>query len=172
MDEFYLFTRALTASEVGKLYSVNTPSVPGDFNSDGLLTSVDIDTLSGQVRAGTNNAAYDLNADKKVDDADRQVWIVNLKKTYSGDANLDLRFDSSDFVEVFQKGKYETGSAAGWAEGDWSGDALFDSSDFVAAFQMGGYEKGPRAAVSAVPEPSSMVLALLGSLALLSRRRK
>jgi len=172
MDEFYLFTRALSAKEIGTLYNVNTPSVPGDFNADGLLTSVDIDALSGQVRAGTNNAAYDLNADTKVDDADRQVWIVNLKKTYSGDANLDLQFDSSDFVEVFQKGKYETGAAAGWAEGDWSGDALFDSSDFVAAFQMGGYEKGPRAAVAAVPEPSSLVLTLLGAMTLLGRRRK
>jgi len=148
------------------------PGVAGDFNSDGQLTAVDIDMLSAEVLSGANKAAYDLNNDSKVDDADRQVWIVGLKKTYSGDANLDLQFDSSDFVEVFQDGKYETGSAAGWHEGDWSGDAKFDSGDFVAAFQAGGYEKGPRPSVAAVPEPSSIALLSLGMLALLNRRRR
>jgi len=148
-------------------------AVPGDFDADGQLSAADIDALSAQVRAGSNNAAYDLNADSKVNDDDRQVWIVNLKKTYSGDANLDLQFDSGDFVEVFQKGKYETGGAAGWGEGDWNGDALFDSGDFVSAFQMGGYEKGPRAAVAAVPEPASFSMMVLAGLALagLARRR-
>ncbi|MCA9172054.1 MAG: PEP-CTERM sorting domain-containing protein, partial [Planctomycetales bacterium] len=37
-----------------------------------------------------------------------------------------------------------------------------DSSDFVAAFSAGGYENGPRAAVSAVPEPATMTLGLIG----------
>jgi hypothetical protein len=48
---------------------------------------------------------------------------------------------------------------------------VFDSSDFVAAFSSGGYEIGPRAAVSAVPEPSSVALLLMGMLPFIRRRK-
>ena len=49
----------------------------------------------------------------------------------------------------------------------------FDSSDMVAAFAAGGYEKGQKpAAVSAVPEPSSLVLLLISLLGLCGRRRQ
>ncbi len=52
---------------------------------------------------------------------------------------------------------------AGWAEGDWNADLVFDSGDFVAAFVDGGYEQGLfPGAVQAVPEPSAIVLLLLG----------
>ena len=46
-----------------------------------------------------------------------------------GDSNLDRRFDSSDFVLVFQAGKYEDGVAgiSSWAEGDWNADGHFDT---------------------------------------------
>ena len=73
---------------------------------------------------------------------------------------------------VFQAGKYEVDTTAGYAEGDWSGDLRFDSGDFVTAFQGGGFEAGPLAAVAVVPEPSSMTLLLLATLAIFSRRRK
>ena len=39
----------------------------GDFNHDGLLTAIDIDMLSTEVRAGTNDADFDLNSDGQVD---------------------------------------------------------------------------------------------------------
>ena len=70
-------------------------------------------------------------------------------------------------------GEYEDGAAgnSGWATGDWNGDMDFDSSDFVAAFQGAGFEAGPRAAVAAVPEPSSIVLLLVGMLFCIRRRR-
>ena len=74
---------------------------------------------------------------------------------------------------AFQAGKYETANPATWVQGDWDGNKLFQSGDFVAAFADGGYEAGARpAAVSAVPEPGSIVLALLGMMGLWSLTRR
>ena len=84
---------------------------------------------------------------------------------------MDGVFNSGDLVAVFTVGAYETGAAANWEQGDWDGDTLFSSSDFVAAFSNGGYEQGSRAAVATVPEPTSGLLLLLGSLAALHYRK-
>jgi hypothetical protein len=89
--------------------------------------------------------AGDFNNDGCTDIALTGVYgwksIPILESAIPGDANRDGRFDSSDFVQVFQAGKYQTGQPATWAEGDWNGDGFFDSGDFVLAFQCGGYEK-------------------------------
>ena len=153
--------------------SVASPSVDGDFNRDGVLSALDIDLLSEEVRAGTNLAEFDMNSDGKVDEADRKVWVEDVKRTYFGDSNLDGQFDSGDFVEVFSRGEYEDNIPGNstWADGDWDASGDFDSGDFVTAFVSGGYEAGPRAAVSAVPEPSGLLLALIGGLGLLRRRK-
>jgi hypothetical protein len=148
-------------------------TITGDYNANGVLDAGDLDLQANAMVAGTHPAAFDLTGDGLVNFADREQWVNVLKNTYIGDANLDGVFNSTDFVAVFIAGKYETGQNSGWAEGDWNGDKLFNSSDFVAAFIGGGYELGPRAGVSAVPEPSSVVLALLGMLSLagIARRR-
>ncbi len=146
--------------------------VKGDFNGNNVLDSGDINILSASVRAGDNVVGFDLNGDKLVNQADRDVWVNDLRKTYYGDADLNGQFDTTDLVAVFQVGRYETGQDARWEQGDWSGDDRFDSSDFVVAFQAGGFEKGPRAAVSAVPEPGSLTLFGLAALGLLGVRRR
>ena len=115
--------------------------------------------------------AYDLNTDLLVNDADITSWVKDLAHTWFGDADLNGEFNSADFVQVFQAGKYETRQGAGWAEGDWNGDGDFDSSDFITAFADGGYEQGPRTDVAAVPEPGAGTLLVMG-LAILHRRRE
>ncbi len=42
-----------------------------------------------------------------IDLEDHRVWVKDLKHTWYGDANLERRFNSKDFVQVFQAGKYE-----------------------------------------------------------------
>ena len=69
------------------------------------------------------------------------VSISGSSDPMPGDANLDVFFNSSDLVQVFQSAKYEEDLPAGWGAGDWNGDHRFDSSDLILAFQTGSYEQ-------------------------------
>ena len=89
-----------------------------------------------------------------------------------GDANMDLKFDQLDLVQVQIAAKYLTGQAATWGEGDWDrapggspgspppGDGLFNQLDIIAALNAGKYLTGPYAAIGPVelrvtPRPRS-----------------
>ncbi len=145
-----------------RVAGVFEPSVPGDFDNNGLLDVADIDDLTVQSASGLNDPAYDLNGDAFVNEADINVWMKDLFHSWIGDANLDKEFSSADFVQAFSAGKYEVQQAAVWSEGDWNGDGVFTSDDFVAAFADGGYEQGPRTDVAAVPEPTAWALSVIG----------
>ena len=99
---------------------------------------------------------------RNVDGDDLTAWVKDLKRTWFGDADLDLEFNSGDLVQVFAAGKYERSNEAGWAEGDWEADGMFTSSDMVAAFVDGGYEQGLRTDALAVPEPGGWFLLVVG----------
>ena len=148
----------------------------GDFNEDGLLDAADINLLSTIVRRNANNEGFDLNGDELVNSDDLNEWVVNIKHTYYGDANLDGQFSTSDLVFVFQAGEYEDATPlnSNWTTGDWNADGDFSTGDLVLAFQAGGFEAGPRASVAAVPEPNGMqgwlgLMLLVGSLREASR---
>ena len=165
-------TAGMDLESVGAISSV--AMVPGDVNLDGSLNVHDLDTLTQGILHGSTDPLLDLNRDKTVDDDDRAMWIHDLKHTYFGDANLDGEFNTGDFVQVFEAGKYETQQYAGWAEGDWNSDGVFDTGDFVIAFADGGYEKGPQVGAAAVPEPSSVLLLVTGliAVAICARRHR
>lgn len=166
-DEFRIYDYALTEGQaVGNFLSGPNSLFlgdPGDIDGDGDCDADDIDAIAAEIRAGNNDLRLDLDGSGTVDIDDFTFLVTNLKNTFIGDSNLDDEFNSGDFVSVFGAAKYETGQAAGWAEGDWNGDGLFTSGDFVAAFIDGGYEKGPKG--NLVPEPSTAVLMLLGIMA-------
>ncbi len=174
-DDIRVYDTVLTAEEVAALL-VPSVGLTGDYNGDKLLDAADLDLQAAVIKQGSNQAKYDLTGDSLVDMADRVFWVESptVKNTYLGDANLDGEFNSTDFVDVFVAGTYETGQPAGWAQGDWNADLVFDSGDFVAAFVGGGYELGPRpvAAVRSVPEPTAITLLLVGLLAWLRQGRR
>jgi hypothetical protein len=149
-------------------------NVQGDFNANDFLDVADIDLLSAEARAGTNDTFFDLNADDAVNQIDRTVWVHDLKQTCFGDANLNGLFDSADLVNVLRADEYDDGVALNstWATGDWNGDGEFDSGDLVSAFRDGGYVA---AAIQVVPEPTSaamVISALIGIAAVPRSRRK
>lgn len=119
--------------------------------------------------SGTDPADYDLTADGKLDTADLHFWLKTLKKSWSGDSDLDGEFNSGDLIQVFAAGKYEQDLEAGWEEGDWNGDRRFDSSDLVSSFQDGGYERGPLTGLP-VPEPGyKHLLTIIGGALITAR---
>ena len=146
----------------------------GDFDGNGILDAADIDALSAEVAANSNNGAFDVTGDGVVDQADRTEWVSNLRGTFLGDSNLDGEFNSTDLVVIFRANTYEDGIPGNstWETGDWTGDGDFDTSDLVAAFAEGGYEQGPKA-VMAVPEPAeSSIAAFIVMATLVAARRK
>jgi hypothetical protein len=150
-DGIYNFISITEVSAVGTVVTGN--GLLGDFNHNGVLDLPDIDDLTGQSAGGTHPVAYDLNNDALVND-------------------LDGQFNSGDLVSVLASGTYESDVDSVWSTGDFNGDGRTNSSDLVAALAGGGYEQGPKAAVSAVPEPSSAVLAMLGLLGMASMARQ
>ena len=78
----------------------------------------------------------------------------------AGDSDQDFDFDQIDLVQVQIAGKYLTGQATTWGEGDWdgapggspgnppAGDGLFNQRDIIAALAAGVYLTGPYAALS------------------------
>lgn len=176
IDSFLFSTRddlleAYSQAEMDAFFNDGGLGIPGDFNGSGALDVADFDLLAAGVING--DVSFDLDGDGDADSEDRRVWVEELSNTYFGDADYNGEFNSGDFVAVFSAGKYETGEAATWAEGDWNGDQLFNSSDFVAAFSGGGYEIGPRGqAAESVPEPSSFGLVFVGLMGLARLVRK
>ena len=157
----------------GVLQFSKNSAILGDFDGDGMLTAIDIDQLSAEVRHQTHASRFDLSQDALVTELDREIWVEGIKNTYFGDTNLDGQFDTADFVDVLVAGKYEDGLVGNsiWETGDWDGDGDFGTSDFVIAFVSGGFELGPKTSVALVPEPSSGILLLLAYLGLLVRGR-
>ena len=105
-----------------------TLSLPaGDYNGDGILDCGDIDELQAAIAAGSTDLTYDANQDGLVTEDDYQAWVIDLKGTLLGDANLDFRVDGTDFG-TWNGNKFESGQ--GWCQGDFTGEGNVDGTDF------------------------------------------
>jgi hypothetical protein len=155
-----------------EIYGSIFQAMPCDLNGDSVCDVNDINLLTMKVIEQSQDLAFDLSGDGKVDQEDRRVWVEELFPTWFGDANLDGEFNSTDLVDVLAAGTYEANVDSDWAGGDFNGDARTNSSDLVTALAGGGYELGPRPPVAAVPEPASVWLIALGTLAIAAKRRR
>lgn len=108
----------------------------GDFDNTDSLQANDIDLLSAAVRGGVNPLQYDLTGDGLVNQADRQNWVLDLKQTRFGDANLDgdvdvFQFNGGGDAQILTSNLGSVGGL-GWGDGDFNGD------DDVDVFQFDG----------------------------------
>ena len=87
-----------------------------------------------------------------------------------GDLDLDVDVDWIDYTTL--RGNYGTMVGMTWADGDLNGDGAVDWSDYTALRGMYGENACSPAGPGAVPEPITLTLLGLGSLALIRRRRQ
>jgi hypothetical protein len=152
-----------------RLYEVDDLSLVSVIDSS--VSTVDnVEHIYREGLAG-GRYAIEVVSDKKWDFA--LAWHTILEPTAPGDANYDGLVDGLDYL-IWAEHYGESGATA--SDGDFDGNGTIDGHDLLV---WGGYfgeggEAIPGAGGTAIPEPSSALLALLGSLAfaLTGRRRR
>ena len=146
-------------------------SLSCDFDSNSTCDLADIDALTAEIVAGSNDAGFDLDSDGVVDRGDLGLWLVqaglqNIGAAYlDGDANLDGFVDVGDF-NAWNANKFTMNSA--WSAGDFNTDGLVDVSDF-GVWNNNKFSSAND--VQTVPEPQSWLIVCSLMLCLLFKRR-
>ncbi len=142
-----------------------------DFDNDVRCDITDIDLLAMEASSGGTNLRYDLdnNGQVNLDDVDSwrsQAGAVNLgpgRSYLEGDANLDGSVDGTDFG-IWNSNKFN--ATGKWSQGDFNVNGSTDGSDF----NIFNANKFTSADVAAVPEPTSLIWAVVGLSLTLARR--
>ena len=99
----------------------------GDFDGNGTLELADVDQLTTELAAGSQNIDFDVDGDQLVSHNDLRHWIEVLKGTVIGDADLSGASDAVDF-SVWNNERFTFSSA--WSDGDFNADGRVDFRDF------------------------------------------
>ena len=101
---------------------------------------------------------WDANGDGSVNVEDVNEWILNIKGTSLGDADLDGLVDGLDFIDwnVNKFTEHDT-----WCGGDFNADGFVDGFDFV-IWNANKFQNANSA--PAVPEPTGLLFVLFGGL--------
>jgi hypothetical protein len=141
-----------------------------NFNDDGAIDCTDVDLLTAEIAAGTNDPNFDLTGDGNVNGEDLSDWLVQAGEAnlpggaayLPADANLDGFVDGVDFT-IWNANKFTNDTA--FCDGNFNADSVIDGIDFTIWNDF----KFTSSDVVAVPEPAAFSLFLLGILLL--RRR-
>ena len=144
-----------------------------NFDNDNECDLFDVNLLLSQgnlldgVPVSPANGRFDINDDNTIDEADLSRWLENAavgdgfsSAHQRGDTNLDRDVDITDFNRLaahFEPNGMDV-FAENWHHGNFDGDGDIDITDFnllASNFAPSGY------ATSAIPEPSTMLLASL-----------
>ena len=89
-----------------------------------------------------------------------------------GDANKDGKVDGSDVTILAGNWQYgvDGQNTATWEMGDFNNDGKVDGSDVT--ILAGNWQNGVQSSATAVPEPSTVILLMIGALMLILYRRK
>ncbi len=178
-DEYYIFTRAISPGEIECLFDLefcDAPPVTCDFNGDGVCDTVDIDDLGTDIIAGNNSPGFDMNNDGLVNLADQDIWRGVAATTngfadpyLNGDANLDGSVIVGD-LNVVGTNWQSNSNISPWTHGDFNADGMTNVADLnLLALN---WQDQIAAAASAVPEPSTVALLVLATLASVFVRRQ
>jgi hypothetical protein len=161
----YATPGAANISGIGGLYR-------GDVDQDGDVDAADIDFLYDNLGVvGVRfDVALNFGAAGQADinalvQGDTGVRSEDLFFTDFGDADLDVDVDGRDFL-AWQRG---FGADSGWARGDFNGDDIVNQLDLQVWQNKYGFTS-PLAALSAVPEPSTLCLLIFSTFLISSRR--
>jgi hypothetical protein len=111
----------------GSVVITSAGGLLGDFNQDGVLTTLDVDALVRQLSGTRPILSYDTTGDAIVDFDDLADWVRNLKKTEFGDVNLDFVVDGED-LNVITRNLFARDTV--WSSGNLDGHSGTDVRDF------------------------------------------
>ena len=118
---------------------------------------------------GLTIVGYGEKYDSFTDESYTEAWLATIPVSLRGDFDADGDVDGVDFG-LWQSG-YPTASGASLVDGDDDGDGDVDGVDFgLWQANYPGAVPAPVAGATAVPEPATLGLLLIGALVLLRRR--
>ncbi len=142
----------------------------GDVNEDGFTNAADVEALYANI--GGSGWLDDLNDDGTVSLLDIETLINDLVRTVPGDFDLDRDVDGADFLIL--QSNFGLLAGARFDQGDADLDGSIDADDLAAWKTHYGFQGGALlgAATTAIPEPSAIVLSLVGILTILALTRR
>lgn len=154
----------------------NIPEPTIDLNQDGIVDVADANALVAEIVEGTNRMAFDLSGDSFVDDVDLTHWLseASIHNEFSepylpGDSNLDGTVDAADLNTLAWNWQQQ---ARSWSAGDFHVDGSVNAAD-LSKLAVNWQRTIPTASVvsATVPEPSALLLTILGCAVLWRKPR-